>query len=74
MPTGALPARSLVSPAAESRFSPGTNVTFDWSDVPGGSSYTIQMDDNNCFPAPFVVKQSVTTSQFTTSSRTACVY
>src|SRR5262249_50818278 len=68
VPTGPLPAPSLVSPAADSRFAPGANITFDWSDVSGAASYTIQIDDNDTFPSPFIVNQMATTSQFSTST------
>jgi hypothetical protein len=67
-PTGPLPAPSLVSPAADARFSPGQNITFDWSDVSGAASYTIQIDDNNAFPSPLIVNQTVTPSTFASST------
>jgi hypothetical protein len=66
--TGALPAPSLVAPAADARFAPGTAITFDWSDVAGAASYTIQIDDADTFPAPQIVNQTVAASQFTTST------
>jgi hypothetical protein len=59
---GALPAPSLLSPANDARFSPGTTVTFDWRDVAGGTSYTIQIDDAESFSSPLVV-ETVTASQ-----------
>jgi len=65
---GPLPAPSLASPAADSRFAPGANITFDWSDIGGAASYTIQIDDNSSFPAPLIVNQSIATSQFSTST------
>jgi hypothetical protein len=64
----ALPAPSLVSPAADERFAPGANITFDWSNVTGAASYTIQVDDSDTFPSPFIVNQTVTASQFSTST------
>jgi hypothetical protein len=67
VPAGPLPAPSLVSPAADARFSPSANITFDWSDVSGAASYSIQIDDNNSFPSPFVLQQTVTASQLSTS-------
>src|SRR6185436_198804 len=63
-----LPAPSLVSPAADARFSPGTSITFDWTDVSGAASYTIQIDDSDTFAAPLVVSQQTSVSQFTTST------
>jgi hypothetical protein len=63
-----LPAPSLVSPAADARFSPGTSITFDWTDVSGAASYTIQIDDSDTFATPQVVNLNTTTSQFTTNT------
>ena len=62
-----LPAPSLISPAADARFSPGASITFDWTDVSGASSYTIQIDDSDTFASP-LVNQSTTASQFTTNT------
>jgi hypothetical protein len=68
-PSGSpLPAPSLISPAADARFSPGTSITFDWTDVSGAASYTIQIDDSDTFGSPLVVSQNTTVSQFTTST------
>jgi hypothetical protein len=67
-PPGPLPAPSLVSPANDARFSPGTAITFDWSDVSGAANYTIQIDDSESFSAPLIVNQTTTASQFTTST------
>ncbi|HKY44374.1 MAG TPA: hypothetical protein VJM50_14905, partial [Pyrinomonadaceae bacterium] len=66
--TSPLPAPSLISPAADARFSPGTSITFDWTDVSGAASYTIQIDSEESFAAPQVVNQNTTVSQFTTST------
>jgi hypothetical protein len=65
---GPLAAPSLVSPANDARFSPGANITFDWSDVSGAASYTIQIDDHDSFPSPWLVNQTVTSSTFSTST------
>jgi hypothetical protein len=65
-PPQTLPAPSLISPAADARFAPGTNIAFDWSDVAGASSYTIQIDDQDAFSSP-IVNQTVGTSQFSTN-------
>jgi hypothetical protein len=67
-PTPGLPAPSLINPAADARFAPGTNITFDWSDVAGATSYTIQIDDQDNFSSPLILNQSVTSSQFSTST------
>jgi hypothetical protein len=64
--TDPLPAPSLVSPAADARFSPGASITFDWTDVSGAASYTIQIDDSDTFSSP-IVNQNTTVSQFTTT-------
>jgi hypothetical protein len=66
-PSGTLPAPSLLSPAADARFAPGTNITFDWSDVSGAANYTIQIDDQNTFSSP-IVNRNVTASQFSSST------
>ena len=67
-PPQTLPPPSLISPAADARFAPGTNITFDWSDVAGATNYTIQIDDQDTFPSPLIVNQTVATSQFSTST------
>lgn len=64
--TNPLPAPSLVSPAADARFNPGASITFDWTDVSGAASYTIQIDDSDTFSSP-IVNQNTTVSQFTTT-------
>jgi hypothetical protein len=66
--TSSLPAPSLISPAADALFSPGASITFDWTDVSGAASYTIQIDDSDTFAAPQTVSQNTTVSQFTTST------
>jgi hypothetical protein len=67
-PTGPLPAPSLIAPANDARFSPGQNITFDWSDVAGAASYTLQIDNNQTIASPFVLEQTVTASVFSTST------
>jgi hypothetical protein len=52
-----------VSPLADARFARGATITFDWRDVTGAASYTIQIDDKDTFPAPYVVSQTVSASQ-----------
>ena len=63
-----LAAPTLASPAVDQVFSVGQAITFDWSDVSGAASYTIQIDDDSRFPAPLVLGQTVTASQLTTST------
>jgi hypothetical protein len=65
---GPLPAPSQVAPASDARFSPGQNLTFDWSDVAGAASYTLQIDDNQTISSPFVLQLTVTPSNFSTST------
>ncbi|HEX5601691.1 MAG TPA: hypothetical protein VFX63_04035, partial [Pyrinomonadaceae bacterium] len=65
--TDPLPAPSLISPAADARFSPGASITFDWTDVSGAAGYTIQIDDSDTFSSP-IVNQATTASQFTTNT------
>jgi len=62
-----LPAPSLISPASDARFNPGSSITFDWTDVSGAASYTIQIDDSDTFSSP-LVNQATTASQFTTNT------
>lgn len=66
-PSTTLAAPSQLSPAADSRFLPGTNITFDWSDVSGAASYTIQISDQTSF-SPLIVNQNLTASQFSSST------
>ncbi|MEN3327044.1 MAG: hypothetical protein V7638_1851, partial [Acidobacteriota bacterium] len=65
--TDPLPAPSLISPAADARVSPGSSITFDWTDVSGAAGYTIQIDDSDTFSSP-LVNQATTASQFTTNT------
>jgi hypothetical protein len=67
-PPQTLPPPSLLSPPADARFAPGTNIAFDWGNVTGAVSYTIQIDDQDTFPLPLIVNQTATTSQFNTST------
>lgn len=66
--SGPLPAPTLVSPAADARFNPGASITFDWTDISGATSYTIQIDNDSSFAAPQLVSQNTTVSQFTTNT------
>jgi hypothetical protein len=63
-----LPAPTQLSPPDDARFPPGATITFDWSDVGGAASYTIQIDDSESFSAPFRVNETVAPSQYTTST------
>ncbi len=67
-PPKQLPSPTLISPAADARFAPGSNITFDWSDVTGAANYTFQVDDQDTFTTPLIVDQVVATSQFSTST------
>ena len=63
----ALAAPALQSPANDARFNLGQLVNFDWSDVAGAASYTLQVDESSTFAAPLTVSQSVVASQYGTS-------
>ncbi len=65
--SGPLPAPTLLSPANDARFPPGQAISFDWTDVAGAASYTIQIDDADTFTAPLTVNQTVTQSATTIS-------
>jgi hypothetical protein len=67
-PGTTLAAPSLVSPTADRQYSLGQSITFDWSDVSGAASYTIEIDDDDRFTAPAVLSQTVAASQLTTSA------
>ena len=67
-PTGPLPAPSLVSPPNDARFSRGSTITFDWTDVAGAATYTLQIDDSSSFSAPLVRQQTTTVSQYATNT------
>lgn len=64
---GTLPAPSLASPANDARFNPGQAITFDWSDVVGAASYTIQIDDQDTFSSP-ITAPTVTASTHSTNT------
>jgi hypothetical protein len=64
--TGTLPAPSLVSPANDARFNAGQTIVFDWSDVAGATSYTIQIDNDESFSSP-TVNQTVSASTYSTT-------
>jgi Beta-propeller repeat len=59
-------APTLVSPAnASSQPQP---VTFDWNTTTSATSYQIQLDDSSAFTAPLVRDQTVTASEYATTS------
>jgi hypothetical protein len=53
---------TLLAPANAS--APAQPVGFDWNDVTGAASYTIQIGDSSAFAAPLVREQSVTASSY----------
>jgi hypothetical protein len=59
------------TPVAPTLVNPGNGatvalpVTLDWSDVSGAASYQVQVDDSSSISSPYVVNQTVTTSQHT---------
>jgi len=60
-----LPAATLLSPANGDTLSQA--ISCDWSDVPGATSYMIEVDDVSGFTAPLVHDVSVAASQYVTS-------
>jgi hypothetical protein len=62
VPLAPLPAPSLVAPGAGSRFNTGQSVPFDWTDVAGASTYTLQVGASSTFAA-VVLTRTVTASQ-----------
>jgi hypothetical protein len=66
--TGPLAAPALSAPASGGRVTAGQSVTFSWSAVAGAASYAVQVDDSTAFTAPLTVSQSVTGTQFSTST------
>ncbi len=62
------PAPSLLLPANDARFSPNQTVLFDWSDVAGAATYTIEIDDSESFAEPLVRRESRSTSSTSTST------
>jgi hypothetical protein len=67
-PPAGLAAPSLAGPASGAQLSSGRAITFDWNDVAGAASYTIQIDDDDKFSAPAVATETVSGSLFTTST------
>ena len=61
-------APTLSSPASDARFSRGASVAFNWSDVAGAASYTIEIDSSESFSAPLTFTQVTTVSQLTVGS------
>ena len=67
-PPATLPTPSQQAPARDARFAPGQSITFDWTDVTGAATYTIQIDTSETFSAPFTLDATVAASQHSTSS------
>ncbi|HEX6575126.1 MAG TPA: hypothetical protein VF042_09145 [Gemmatimonadaceae bacterium] len=57
----ALSSPTLLSPSSDARFSRGSTVTFDWSDVANAVSYTIQIASRDNFSS-LVTTQTVSSS------------
>jgi hypothetical protein len=66
MPLAPLPAPSLLAPATGARITSGQSVSFDWSDVAGAGSYTLQASSSSTF-ATTVLERTVTASQVAAS-------
>ena len=58
-------APALLSPGSDARFTPGQSVAFDWGDVAGSATYTIQIDDSQSFSSPLVADRTLAFSQLT---------
>jgi hypothetical protein len=58
-----LSAPALLTPSSDARLSRGSIVAFDWTDVAGAVSYTIQIGSKDNFPSPLITSQTVTSSQ-----------
>jgi hypothetical protein len=67
-PPAVLPAPNLVSPAHDARFAPGQSITFDWTDVSGAATYTIEIDTSESFSVPLTLTQTLSVSQLTTNA------
>lgn len=57
-----LPAPTLLAPASGARFAPGQSIAFDWTDVAGAGSFTLQVSASSAFTST-VLERTVTTSQ-----------
>jgi hypothetical protein len=65
-----LPAPSLSAPASGARFNVGQTVPFNWSDVTGAASYTLQVGTSNTFTT-VVLTRTVTASQVSAALTTS---
>jgi hypothetical protein len=62
IPLAPLAAPTLAAPANGGRVTPGQSVSFDWSDVAGAASYTLQVSASSAFTTT-VLERTVTASQ-----------
>lgn len=62
IPLAPLAAPSLLAPASGARFDAGRSIPFDWSDVPGAASYTLEVATSTGFTT-VVLTRTVTASQ-----------
>ena len=69
-----LPAPNLLAPANNNQTLVSQPFTFDWSDVAGAASYTIQVDTASDFAAPLVRDESLAASNLTTGGFAAGIY
>jgi hypothetical protein len=60
--------RRFGAPRAARTPAAGQQIVFDWREVAGAASYTIQIDDSQSFSAPLTVGETLAFCQFTTSS------
>jgi hypothetical protein len=59
----------LVSPATNATVTQQP-VTFDWADVPGATSYQVQVDSSSTPSSPYVLDRTVSVSQLTSTGVT----
>ncbi|MEA2247146.1 MAG: hypothetical protein QOH46_1675, partial [Solirubrobacteraceae bacterium] len=69
-PSGPLAAPALAAPANNGRVDISTSLTFDWSDVAGAASYTLQVSSSSAFTST-VLERTVTASQVAAALDTA---
>ncbi len=69
-----LPAPTLLAPASRARVALGSSINFDWSDVAGAASYTLEVDNSSTIAAPLVASLTTATSQAQVSNLPAGKY
>lgn len=70
IPLAPLPAPSLLAPSSGARFEVGRSIPFDWTDVTGAATYTLQVGTSSTFTT-VVLTRTVTVSQLSASLTSA---